>query len=172
MHDRMNMRIDQVDARGRRLGRQVTRRRVFEVRANFRVVHILLFNDRGELLLQQISTARSRHPQYWGSSVAGYLSAGETYAQAARRKLRTELGIEEVSLKFVGETSMLDDGCKKFIGVFSATYNGPLAPNPDDFASLWFMRRSEIARRIKGGVLHFTPTFLHVFAYLQKHRAS
>lgn len=172
MHDRMNMRIDQVDARGRRLGRQVTRKKVFEVRANFRVVHILLFNDRGDLLLQQISTTRSRHPQHWGSSVAGYLAAGETYAQAARRKVRTELGIEEISLKFLGETSMLDDGCKKFIGVFSATYNGPLTPNPDDFASLWFMRRSEVARRIKRGGLDFTSTFVHVFDYFQKHSAS
>ena len=171
MDDRMNMRIDQVDARGRAIG-TVKRGEVFDTGANFRVVHVLLFNARRELLLQQVSSRRARHPGYWGSSVAGYLLSGETYLQAARRKLRTELGIEDVVLKSVGRTTMIDQGCKKFIGVFEATYTGPLSPNPEDFAALWFVPRAEVWRLIKQGALPFTPTFEHVFDFWKRHATS
>ena len=96
----------------------IRRDEVFRRRANFRVVHILVFNRRGELLLQQLSRTRTRHPGYWGSSVAGYNFAGESYEAAAGRRLGEELGIDGVPLTYIGKTSMEDDGCQKFIGYF------------------------------------------------------
>lgn len=72
----------------------VPRAEVFDRGANFRTVHVLPFNARGDLLLQQLSSHRERHPLSWGSSVAGYLHAGEDYVTAARRRLREELALE------------------------------------------------------------------------------
>src|SRR5947209_14765344 len=60
---------------------------------NFRVVHVFVFNDKGELLIQQIPQGK-RHAGMWGSSVAGYVYSGESYEQAALRRLRQELGID------------------------------------------------------------------------------
>lgn len=169
MDNRLAAKIDRVDARGRPIG-QISRASVFEAAANFRVTHIFLFNKRRELLLQQIANGRSRHPGYWGSSVAGYLLHGETYADAARRKLSEELGIANLPLTYVGQTSMQDERSKKFIGLYTATYDGPLSPHPDDFAALWFASLRDVTRRIKKGSLSVTPTFLRVFEYYCRRR--
>src|SRR5688500_15286374 len=104
MDNRLADKIDRVDDRGRPVG-TIRRGRVFEVGANFRVVHVLLSNKHGDLLLQQISRSRPRNPGSWGSSVAGYLLHRETYLHAAKRKLREELGVSRLSLKHVGRTS-------------------------------------------------------------------
>jgi isopentenyldiphosphate isomerase len=163
MEPRETMLLDQVDSRDRPIG-SVLRADVFRRQANFRVAHILLFSRKGQLMLQKIAPTHPRHPLHWGSSVAGYVKAGESYKEAARRKLKEELGIEDISLKFLGKTSMLDEGVKKFIAVFTATYDGPLEPNPDDFAALEFVPLSRLqTRKVKR---HFTPTFEHVLKYL------
>src|SRR5882672_6290217 len=119
-----NMVIDAVDQRDAPIGR-IPRSQVFRQRANFRVVHDLIFNSRGELLVQQLASTRNRHPGYWGSSVAAYLFAGESYRTAAERRLAEELGVRDVPLAYVGKTSMEDDGAHKFIAVFAATCDGP-----------------------------------------------
>lgn len=163
MEHREAMLLDRVDNRDRRVG-SVLRADVFKEHANFRVAHVLLFSRDERLLLQKIAPTHPRHPLYWGSSVAGYVKAGESYKEAARRKLKEELGLEGVSLKFLGKTSMIDEGTKKFIAIFTAIYNGPLDPNAEDFADLEFIPLSRL--RVRKLKRNFTPTFDHVLKYL------
>ncbi|HYO53456.1 NUDIX hydrolase [Archangium sp.] len=163
MEQREHMLLDQVDGRDRPVG-HIRRADIFKKRANFRVAHILLFSPDGRLLLQKIAPTHNRHPGYWGSSVAGYVKAGESYENAARRKLQEELGIEDIPLKRLGKISMLDEGAKKFIVIFTATYGGALQPNPEDFAALEFVSLNQFqAKKVKR---RFTPTFEHVLQYL------
>jgi 16S rRNA (adenine1518-N6/adenine1519-N6)-dimethyltransferase len=58
-----------------------------------RAVHILIFNQAGEVYLQQRSRWKDRHPLKWDSSAAGHVAAGESYEETARRELEEELGI-------------------------------------------------------------------------------
>jgi 16S rRNA (adenine1518-N6/adenine1519-N6)-dimethyltransferase len=58
-----------------------------------RAVHILIFNQAGEVYLQQRSRWKDRHPLKWDSSAAGHVAAGESYDETARRELEEELGI-------------------------------------------------------------------------------
>lgn len=111
--------IDRVDEYDRPIG-VVERGSVFEQRANFRVVHIFVFDTTGRLLLQRLGRKRERNPLRWGSSVAGYLHAGESYKAAARRRLREELDLE-APLDPVGKTMMIDRGCRKFIMLYRTT---------------------------------------------------
>ena len=83
--------IDSVDSRDRVIG-SVTRRDVLRQGANFRVAHLFLFNDNSELLLQRLAASRPRHPGCWGSSVATYVNAAETYQEAIFRRTFEELG--------------------------------------------------------------------------------
>src|SRR5206468_6656837 len=67
-----------------------------EVHANnfrHRAVHILIFNEAGQVYLQQRSRRKDRHPLLWDSSAAGHVSDGENYDEAAKRELHEELGI-------------------------------------------------------------------------------
>jgi 16S rRNA (adenine1518-N6/adenine1519-N6)-dimethyltransferase len=58
-----------------------------------RAVHILIFDQAGEVYLQQRSRWKDRHPLKWDSSAAGHVVAGEGYEETARRELEEELGI-------------------------------------------------------------------------------
>lgn len=145
----------------------IRRNEVFRKRVNFRVAHDLIFNSRGELLVQQLARTRLRHPGFWGSSVAAYVFAGESYQAAAERRLVEELGVRGVALNYVGKTSMEDEGCHKFIGVFSAIHNGPFTFARDHIETLEFLSMSQIHELRANGSREFTPTFLHVLRFYE-----
>jgi isopentenyldiphosphate isomerase len=161
-----NMTIDVVDDNDIPIG-VIERNEVFRQRANFRVAHNLVFNSRGELLIQRLATSRIRHPGYWGSSVAAYIFAGELYEDAAERRLSLELGVHGVPLNYVGKTSMEDEGCQKFIGVFAGNHNGPFSFDQDHISSLEFLARSVIHELHAAGSRLFTPTFLQVLSFYE-----
>jgi isopentenyldiphosphate isomerase len=161
-----SMVLDAVDQQDSPIG-VVQRNEVFTLRANFRVIHDLIFNRRGELLIQKLPRSQTRHPGYWGSSVAGYIFAGESYEAAAERRLGEELGVYGVLLKSVGKTAMEDDGCCKFIGVFSAVQDGPFNFDRDHIETLEFLPRRVIHELHSSGSRNFTPTFLRVLTFYE-----
>lgn len=57
------------------------------------VVHICLFNDKDEMLIQQRQSAK-HFPNMWDLTVGGQVSAGETSRQGIQRELKEELGID------------------------------------------------------------------------------
>ena len=145
----------------------IARKDVFREHVNFRVVHELIFNSRAELLIQKLASTHPRHPGYWGSSVAGYLFAGESYQAAANRRLTQELGVAGLSMDFVGKISMGDEGCRKFIAIFTAIHDGPFDFNRDCIEQLEFLSIQQIHAAERSGMLLFTPTFLRVLAFYE-----
>lgn len=96
---------------------------------NYRVVHVLVHDRAGRLLLQRPARQLKKGFEF-GSSVAGHVRAGESYAQAAHREYREELGVDPPALDFLG-TTWLDEGRRrKFIGVFIGEENRTLRPVP------------------------------------------
>ena len=142
----------------------ISRDEVFRKRANFRVVHDLIFNSSGELLIQELVRTRLRHPGYWGSSVAAYLFAGESYRSAAERRLAQELGVAAVNLDFVGKVSMEDEGCQKFVGVFTGIHDGPFSFDKQHIEKLEFLPIQQIHELRDSSSRLFTPTFLECLA--------
>jgi isopentenyl-diphosphate delta-isomerase len=159
------MEIDAVNADDQPVG-IVSRRDTFALRVGFRVAHVLLFNSSGELLIQQLASKRPRHPGEWGSSVAAYLFAGESYRDAAERRVREELGIQ-LPLKYFGKTSMIDEGCRKFIGVFVGLSDGPFAFDHNHINALRFLPVSMIDELDATRSAKFTPTFLDVLRFYE-----
>lgn len=155
--------IDRVDDVNRPVG-LVARAEVFRVRANFRTVHVLVFNPEGALLLQRLARTRERHPGKWGSSVAGYLHAGETYRQAAERRLEEELGLT-TPLTEVGVTPMNDEGVTKFVGVFTTVSDHPCVAEPEHIETIEFYPLSEVERDISHRPGSYTETLRHVLSY-------
>ena len=151
--------VDVVDASDRVVG-TLPRKRLLSAGANFRVVHILVFNRSRELLLQRIAQGL-RHEGLWGSSVAGYVLAGETYQQAATRKLEDELGVR-APLTSLCKSSMLDGLSEKFIGIFETVYDGPIVTDPSQTAQLIQLPVAMLMHERQAGLRAFTPTFLHV----------
>jgi isopentenyldiphosphate isomerase len=158
--------IDSVDRDDRPIG-LIHRDEVFIKRTGFRVAHDLIFNSRRELLIQQLASTRTRHPGYWGSSVAAYLFAGESYEAAAERRLGEELGVYGLPLRFIGKTSMVDKGSEKFIGVFQGTSDGPFHFDGNHIERIEFLPRHVIHELHASRARSFTPTFLRVLRFYE-----
>jgi isopentenyl-diphosphate Delta-isomerase len=155
--------IDRVDERNRSVG-TVARRDVFKGHANFRTVHVLVVNHAGDLLLQQLSPSRARHALQWGSSVAGYIYAGESYEEAAKRRLREELGLES-ALHNVGVTPMEDEGVTKFVGVFVTVADHPQVEEPDHIVAIKFHPQIGLEQDVRLHPDTYTQSLRHVLAF-------
>ena len=59
-----------------------------------RAFSLFLFNEDGELLLQQRAASKRLWPGYWSNTCCSHPRRGETLEVATRRRLRDELNIE------------------------------------------------------------------------------
>ena len=155
--------IDVVDTEDHEIG-TVPRGAVLERGENFRTAHIFVFDRRGDLLLQRLAPARPRHPNRWGSSVAAYLFAGESYASAAERRLQEELDTE-TPVEEVGKLEMVDEESLKFVTLFRAESDHPRIGEPEEISALEFRSTRLIREEIARSTESFTPTFVALFEH-------
>lgn len=90
--------FDLIDENDRVIG-QETRTVVHQQGLWHRGVHVLLFDRRGRLLVQQRSGKKSQSPLALDCSVSEHVQAGEEYYKAAIRGLSEELGLEGVEIQ-------------------------------------------------------------------------
>jgi len=154
--------VDRVNDADEAIG-VIERGRVLEHAVGFRVVHVVVFNAAGQVLLQQVGRSRERSPLLWGSSVAGYLHAGESYADAARRRLNEELGLRTPIAK-VGSTRMRDGEATKFITLFCTQADAPHIEDPTHIEMVEFQDPEQVDRKLAEDPHRFTETFPHVWA--------
>lgn len=154
--------IDVVDEADRPVG-VIRRGDVVDSGAGFRTVHVLVTNTQGHLLLQQLADGRQRNPARWGSSVAGYLFAGESYADAAARRMLEEIRCS-APLTALGQIRMADRGATKFVHVFSASADAVEIGDPTHVKALRFWEPADIEAKLDVTPHAFTETFVEVFA--------
>lgn len=156
--------VDVVDLADTVVG-SVPRGRLRDGGLNFRVVHVLASDARGWLILQRVAPregARFTH----GSSVAGHVRAGESYAAAAVREFIEELGVEPPELRSLGVTWLDEPDRRKFIGVFVARVRAPLRPDPEEVAAIETMPVAEVRRLLREMPRMFSETFARVFRHV------
>ncbi|KAF0093193.1 MAG: NUDIX hydrolase [Puniceicoccaceae bacterium 5H] len=92
-----------------------------------RAVHVLVFNARGEIFLQQRARTKDTFPSRWDSSAAGHVAAGDTYLDTAPREVKEELGVkiraEALEPLFYLEAS--EQTGQEFVWVYGAAHEGP-----------------------------------------------
>lgn len=121
---------------------------------------IFLFNSKGELLLQQRAASKKTWPSVWSNSCCGHVMLHEKTVDAARRRLKFELGMSGIELfemlpdfRYRAEKDGIVENeiCPVFVG-FSDTK--PI-PNPDEVGATKYMAWSEfliVARDPSGGI--------------------
>lgn len=119
--------------------------------------HILVFNSRGQLLLQKRSMSKDIQPGKWDTSVGGHVASGESYDEAAFRELEEELGIKGVSLDYLYDYKMRNEIESENIRSYQCTFDGCIRFNREEIEAIRFWDMEEIAAAIGTGV--FTPNF-------------
>jgi len=129
----------------------------------FRTAHVFLVDGAGRILLQQLAAGRPRHAGRWGSSVAAYVMAGESYVAAARRRLAEELGVQNAVLRERVKLAMPDEGARKFVTLFVAAHAGSVTPDGAVIASVRWAEPAQVEREVQEKPQLFTPTFARLF---------
>lgn len=121
------------------------------------VVHLHVFNTRGELYLQHRPAWKDIQPGKWDTAVGGHVDWGEDIATALRREVREEIGIEdtdgaEMIARYVFESPRE----RELVHVFRLAT--ALQPQPSsELDGGRFFTAAEIAERMGTGF--FTPNF-------------
>ena len=132
-----------------------------EVHANnllHRAVHVLLFNDKGELFLQKRSRFKDRHPCVWDSSAAGHVDAGEEYDAAAARELEEELGVS-APLERVLKLPASDRTGQEFIWLYRGRHDGPFRLARSEIELGEFFAPELVSAWLKARPNDFAPGF-------------
>jgi isopentenyl-diphosphate delta-isomerase len=128
-----------------------------------RAFSLFLFNDNGELLLQQRAGSKRLWPGYWSNSCCSHPRRGESLEVATMRRLSDELNIEtqlEHVYRFCytaefGEAGSENELCHVFLG----RVNGSAQPNASEIASVRFASAGNLARELANDSDRFTPWF-------------
>lgn len=122
-----------------------------------RAVHVLLFNRRGDLLLQKRSRHKDIQPGRWDTSVGGHLAPGESYLEAARREMGEELGLTGLPLTFLYYSRLRNAVESENIATFHTCCEAAPHADPQEIEELRFWTRAAIDAALGRGL--FTPHF-------------
>lgn len=118
-----------------------------------KVVHVLVFNENGELLLQKRSLTKDVAPGRWDTSVGGHISPGEDLITAAKREMEEEVGIVSDNLRYLYSYIHSNAYESELVSTYSCTHNGPFSFNASEIDQIRFWKIEEIKNAIGNGVL-------------------
>jgi isopentenyldiphosphate isomerase len=125
------------------------------------VVHLHLFNKRGDLFLQKRAMTKDLFPGRWDTSVGGHISPGESVEEALKRETLEELGLKnfryQLKRKYIWESP------RERELVYSFTGNSEEIPviNPEEIDDGRYWTKQEIEDNIGKEV--FTSNFEYEF---------
>ena len=121
------------------------------------VVHLHVFNSKGELYLQKRSMLKDVQPGKWDTAVGGHVDAGETILEALAREVREELGITEAEFKPLFVYPYRSTTEYELVNAYYTVYDGIITPDPVEVDEGKFWALEDIKSAMGKEVL--TPNF-------------
>ena len=156
----------EVDEAGNAIG-QITRAEAHDGTKRLHpVVHLHVFNSRGELYLQHRAKWKSVQPDKWDTATGGHVDFGEDVMTALAREVNEEIGLssEKYTPKLVKTYIYENDLERELVYVFTTEYDGELSPSPTETQGGKYWNVKEIHDAIGKNVL--TPMFEKEFLLL------
>ena len=121
------------------------------------VVHLHVFNSKGEVYLQKRPAWKDIQPGKWDTAVGGHIDYGETPEDALAREVWEELGITDFAPTFMGMYVFESAREKELVYVHRTVYDGMIAPSTEELDGGRFWSMEEIADAMGKEIL--TPNF-------------
>lgn len=121
------------------------------------VVHLHVFNSKGELYLQKRPSWKDIQPGKWDTAIGGHVDLGENAEIALKRETREELGITDFKSESLGHYVFQSKREKELVFVNKTVYDGMIKPDAEELDGGRFWTHEEIIKNIGNGV--FTPNF-------------
>ena len=128
-----------------------------------RAFSVFLFNERGELMMQQRAPGKRLWGGFWSNSCCSHPRRGESLELATRRRLKDELNFE-TGLEHIywfcyeahfGDLGSENELCHVYLGRSSAD----LKPNDSEIAAVRYISPAQLEREFAGHPERYTPWF-------------
>jgi isopentenyl-diphosphate delta-isomerase len=143
-----------------------------------RAFSLLIFNEEGELLLQQRSPSKRLWPLYWSNSCCSHPRRAESMETAIHRRLYEELGLRcplHFLFKFQYQAQFETAGSEQELcSVFIGRSDDPVRSDPNEIQALRWIHPEALQAELAGSEADkFTPWFKLEWARIwQEHRAA
>jgi isopentenyl-diphosphate Delta-isomerase len=129
-----------------------------------RAFSVFLFNDAGELLLQQRAFSKYHSGGLWTNTCCSHPAPGEEVVEAALRRLNQELGIQDVEVEIVHHflyKAEFENGLTEheFDYVLKGKYNGVPILNNEEVESVRWISMQQLRDEIISDPDRFTFWF-------------
>ncbi|HEY4965086.1 MAG TPA: isopentenyl-diphosphate Delta-isomerase [Puia sp.] len=137
-----------------------------------RAFSIFIFNNKGEMLLQQRAMGKYHSPGLWTNTCCSHPRPGEDVEAAAGRRLKEEMGIDAPLHKifdFIYRTEF-DNGLTEFEfdHVYTGVYNGQLNPDRQEVQDYCFRSMEDIGQDLQRRPEKYSAWFRIAFPKLLK----
>ena len=128
-----------------------------------RAFSVFLFDDAGDLLLQQRAESKRLWPGYWSNTCCSHPRRGESMEVATRRRLRDELNIEapvEFVYKFQYRAEFGDAGSEnELCHVYVGRVADDVTPNANEIEAIRFVSPAALRDEMASAPEKFSPWF-------------
>jgi len=119
-----------------------------------RAISVFLFNNNGELLLQQRSNKKMLAELLWANTCCANVAFGESFEQCAHRRLEQELGITRVALKELFTFEYHEKINNQFSEweidkIFVGFFNDSALPNPNEVNDIRWIKPEKLLAEIQ-----------------------
>lgn len=141
-----------------------------------RAISIILTNEHGEMLIQQRAMTKYHWAGIWSNAVCSHPRLNESYHDAARRRLKEELGIDtklKEEFTFIYKAFDAESGLTEheFDTVFSGVYQGPIPFNREEVEAVRWITEEALEEEIAESPERFSFWFKIILEELKKRKA-
>jgi len=143
-----------------------------------RAFSLLIFNHRGELLLQQRALAKRLWPGFWSNSCCSHPRWGESLEAATSRRLNEELGLRcelQFLFKFQYQAQFDANGAEnELCSVFAGRCGEPPRINRAEIMDWRWIDPAALQAEMDGpgGAARFTPWFILEWSRVWNHHRA
>jgi len=128
------------------------------------VVHLHVFNIKGELFMQKRSMSKDIQPGKWDTSVGGHVSPGESIEDALKREALEELNLTEFVPQFITRYVWESQRERELVNSFKTITDEVPRVDKDEIEEGRYWSLQEIRETIGKGI--FTPNFENELKYI------
>lgn len=138
------------------------------------VVHVCIFNSKGQMLIQQRQPFKDGWPNMWDVSVGGSVVSGESSREAAEREVAEELGLK-ISLEGVRPaiTISFKEGFDDNYVVVRDVKDEEISLQPEEVQAYKWADEAEILQMIEDGLfIPYHKGKIELLFFLRNHMGS
>lgn len=132
------------------------------------VVHLHVFDSKGNLFLQKRPANKVIQPDKWDTSVGGHLQLDETVEQGLLREAAEELGLDNFEPRFLFNYVWKSEVESELVFTFATRYSKAIKINKKELADGRFWDFETVKAQLGTGV--FTPNFEYEFRLMAKNK--